>query len=66
MASPYMKEQDVAELMQVSLSTLQKWRMNGTGPKFFKFGSRIVRYRESDIKAYLMEGRQDEEENNSV
>lgn len=32
--------------------TLRKMRLNGTGPRFLKLG-RAVRYRETDIEAWL-------------
>ncbi len=48
----YLKETQVAEMLQVSISTLQKWRMANTGPRFYRFGQRIIRYLESDIKNY--------------
>jgi predicted DNA-binding transcriptional regulator AlpA len=33
-------------------TTLEIWRVNGTGPKFIKCG-RLVRYRIEDLDAYL-------------
>jgi len=45
-------EQHVAELTELSVRTLQKWRLTGEGPVFVKLG-RAVRYREEDIDAFL-------------
>jgi predicted DNA-binding transcriptional regulator AlpA len=50
-------EEQVAEMLQVSLSQLRKWRMkqNGgkqQGPPFRKIG-RLVRYPESALLAYI-------------
>jgi len=49
-------EEQVAEMLQVSLSQLRKWRMkqNGgkLGPPFRKIG-RLVRYPESALLAYI-------------
>jgi Helix-turn-helix domain len=35
-----------------SVRTLQRWRVEGIGPKFAKLGQ-SVRYRQSDLDAYL-------------
>jgi len=37
-----------------SSRTLQRWRLEGTGPVFVKFG-RLVRYRQSDLEHFLDE-----------
>ncbi|WP_447941610.1 helix-turn-helix transcriptional regulator [Brevundimonas mediterranea] len=42
----------VARILGVSHRTLEDWRRKGGGPKFVMFG-RMVRYRRSDIAAYL-------------
>ena len=36
----------------ISPRTLQRWRVEGVGPKWIKVG-RLVRYRRSDLEAYL-------------
>lgn len=41
-------EQDAADLICQSVRTLQKWRVIGYGPCFFKIG-RSVRYRRREI-----------------
>lgn len=50
-------EEQVAELLQVSLSKLRKWRMRKNdkaekGPPFRKLG-RLVRYPEAGLDAYV-------------
>ncbi len=50
-------EEQVAELLQVSLSKLRKWRMKSSekdeqGPPFKKIG-RLVRYPEAGLQAYI-------------
>jgi predicted DNA-binding transcriptional regulator AlpA len=50
-------EEEVAELLQVSLSKLRKWRMRKNdqaekGPPFRKLG-RLVRYPEAGLDAYV-------------
>lgn len=41
-----------ADFMDIKHLTLQNWRSTGKGPKFIKVG-RSVRYRLSDLKAWL-------------
>lgn len=41
-----------AEVLELGLSTLARWRLEGTGPCYIKLG-RSVRYRQSDIDAWL-------------
>ena len=45
-------EVTLAARLGVSRSTLQSWRYAGRGPRFIKLG-RMVRYRNSDVDAYL-------------
>jgi hypothetical protein len=50
-------EEQVSDLLQVSLSQLRKWRMKRNrgrqqGPPFKKFG-RLVRYPEEGLRAYI-------------
>jgi predicted DNA-binding transcriptional regulator AlpA len=40
----------------VSVRTLERWRVAGTGPKFFKLGS-LVRYDEDDVNEWLAQQR---------
>ena len=35
----------------ISPRTMQRWRLDGTGPRFLKLG-RLVRYTESDLDAH--------------
>ncbi len=49
---------EVAVFLGVSLSTLARYRVNGTGPKFVKFGDEkqcTIRYREKDVETYINE-----------
>jgi predicted DNA-binding transcriptional regulator AlpA len=46
--------QDAARVLQISVSSLNKWRVAGTGPRFCRVGAR-VRYRPSDLAAYIAE-----------
>jgi len=44
---------DLARLLGVSIKTLEKWAWEGKGPAFVKVGGHLVRYRPSDVAAYL-------------
>jgi hypothetical protein len=41
--SNYGREQEVSQLIKVKTKTLQRWRLEGRGPQFRKFGA-AVRY----------------------
>jgi predicted DNA-binding transcriptional regulator AlpA len=43
---------EVAELLRCSKSSLNKWRISGSGPRFIYIGNR-VRYRVSEIIAFI-------------
>ena len=43
---------EVAALLKVSRSALNKWRVYGSGPRFVYVGRR-VRYRPADIAAFI-------------
>ncbi len=46
-------ETEVARILGFSVRTLQKWRVRGEGPPFMKVSARAIRYRRSDIKAWV-------------
>lgn len=51
----YLKTKQAAELLQVSYKTLESWRRTQLqGPPYCKIG-RTVRYRLSDLEAYMEE-----------
>jgi predicted DNA-binding transcriptional regulator AlpA len=43
---------EAAALLKCSISSLNKWRVYGVGPRFVKIGG-CVRYRSSELQAYL-------------
>jgi predicted site-specific integrase-resolvase len=45
-------EEQVADQLTVSLSTLRRWRLCGQGPRFMKVGS-LVRYRPEEHETRL-------------
>ena len=50
--------QEVSQLIKISVSTLENWRMQGRGPKFIKLGGGPrghVRYRQQDVEDWMFE-----------
>lgn len=52
MYTPYHNEKAVACMLGLSIYTLQKYRRQGKGPKYYKFG-RSVRYSTRHILDYM-------------
>ena len=48
----FLNEKQVAEIMGISVKTLQRWRLFGEGPEWRKFGS-AVRYPADALKAWI-------------
>jgi excisionase family DNA binding protein len=46
-------EQELARLLSVSLSTVKRLRASGEGPPVIRIGKRAIRYRRSDVQAWL-------------
>jgi predicted DNA-binding transcriptional regulator AlpA len=53
---PLLTEQDASERLGLSVRTLQKWRLQGSGPRFIKLGA-AVRYDPTDLDEYIERGR---------
>ena len=49
-----LKPAELAEYLQVELSTLRDWRYKGIGPSFVRTG-RSVRYRPADVDEWIDE-----------
>jgi predicted DNA-binding transcriptional regulator AlpA len=50
--------QQVSDLLQISVGTLENWRMRGHGPKYLKLGGTHrspVRYRQQDVEDFMFE-----------
>jgi predicted DNA-binding transcriptional regulator AlpA len=45
-------QKEVSSIIGVATKTLERWRWQGTGPKFLKIG-RLARYRYSDINEFV-------------
>lgn len=52
---PLLKPDVVAKLLGVSTKTLERWRADqgGKGPPYIRISSKIIRYRNTDINAFL-------------
>ncbi len=44
---------EAARLLSVTPRTLGQWRYKGIGPTYLKLGGKIVRYRLSDLQAFI-------------
>jgi excisionase family DNA binding protein len=56
MADALLTQQQLADELQVSVRTLERWRQEGIGPTFIQVG-RSPRYRRSDVDAWLEQQR---------
>ena len=55
--NPYLTVAQAANRLQLTRDTLDRWRMNGTGPMFRYHGGRIV-YHIEDLDAWSDDNRQ--------
>ena len=44
---------DVCKAVKVSRQTVYKWRLSGKFPQPVDVGSRVLRWRESDVQAWI-------------
>jgi len=51
-----LNEFDAAEYIAMSVNTLRRWRLFRKGPVFLKVGGKSVRYRVTDLQAFLAQG----------
>lgn len=42
-----------AKYLGISEAVLRLWRSEGKGPRFFKAGEKLVRYRRADVDAWI-------------
>ena len=49
-------EREAARYLGVSGAALRLWRSEGKGPRFFRAGEKLVRYRRTDLDSWI-EGR---------
>lgn len=48
----FLTDRQVAQLLNVSLALVRKWRQRSAGPKPQKIGGRLVRYELGDVLAF--------------
>ena len=51
-ADVLLTESQAAQLLQISIRTLQAWRLRRSGPPYVQLG-RAVRYRRSDLMGWI-------------
>ena len=49
---PLLKEQEAANLLNLKVATLRRWRWEGRGPRFLKIEG-AIRYDPDALRAYL-------------
>lgn len=52
----WLTDKEVAEMTGLSVQTLRNWRHQGQGPRYDKPKPKVVRYRLTEVEAF-MEGR---------
>ena len=52
MSEIFLTELEVSHKTKISLATLRRWRLEGRGPRFRKFGS-LVRYNEHELDNWM-------------
>ena len=52
----FIPEAEAADFLCQSVRTIQKWRVTGAGPQFYKFG-RSVRYRRRELCEWVEDRR---------
>ena len=55
MTQRYLRTKDAANYLGVGQSTLERKRIEGTGPQFRRLGSRMVTYAVDDLDAWANE-----------
>lgn len=51
----YISTLQLAEMLQISPRTLERWRVDGNGPQYMKAGRRVL-YDRSEIESWLSAG----------
>ncbi len=54
---PFMDTEEAAALVGLAPATLQRYRVTGEGPVFYRFPERLVRYRHEDLAEWEAAGR---------
>lgn len=48
----YLNTKELAKHIKTSPRTLERWRTEGQGPKYYKLGRKVI-YKSDDVIAYL-------------
>ena len=51
--SALLTETQAAQVLSLSIRTLQSWRLKGRPPRFVRLSGRAVRYRNSDLAEFI-------------
>lgn len=54
-APEYLTIRQLADVLQVPVATIYRWRHLGEGPRGIRVSGRHVRFRRSDVEAFLTE-----------
>ena len=54
---PYLTSDEAATHLGLSKRTLENFRTHGGGPRFHKFGRKMVRYHRNDLAAWAEDAR---------
>ncbi len=54
--TPLLNEKEAAQYLNISVKTLQFWRVAGGGPTFLKLG-RLVRYEPASLENFIEQNR---------
>lgn len=60
-ADDLLADTEAAAYLHVAVQTVRNWRWKRTGPKWSRIGQRIIRYRRSDLDAFIARGASDRE-----
>jgi hypothetical protein len=55
-ARKLLNEREAAELLNVKIATLRKWRLLDRGPNWGRVGARAVRYAPEALEAFIAAG----------
>jgi len=49
----HLTDVQVAEYLNVSVSTVRRWRLAGGGPRWIRIGASSIRYTVADLEGYV-------------
>jgi predicted site-specific integrase-resolvase len=53
MENIFVKTKEAADFLQISHKTMEKWRVVGGGPRYFKAGGRVL-YNKAELEAWIL------------